>query len=169
MPNITILNGEETGKSYEWTSDRIRIGRNAANDFVIANASVSGEHCLIERCDGGWRVKDLDSTNGTRLNDRRITLADLHRNDLVSFGDISVSFRGDDVPEAEPSATVSSTDDIPRTTIVMRPTVKPKLNAAEGFGKRSEGNKKALNAIIAVSVVIILALAAVLAVKLFAA
>lgn len=166
MPNITILNGEEIGKTYSWTADPIRIGRNSANDFVIANASVSGEHCVIERCEGGWRVKDLDSTNGTRVNDQRITMATVRRNDVIAFGDIAVSIRGDDVPEAEPGA-VESVDSIPRTTIVMRPSVTP-TTPVDGFAKKSE-SKKMLNLIIGISIAAIMVLAAVLMWKLFAA
>ncbi len=155
MPNITILNGDETGKTYAWTAERIRIGRNSANDFVIANASVSGEHCLIERCEGGWRVKDLDSTNGTRLNNQRITMAALHADDVIAFGDIAVSIQGDDLPvsEAEPA---ESFDAIPRTTIVMRPN-KGAKGPVEGFGKKSE-SKKTLNLIIGAGIVAAVAL-----------
>ena len=162
MPNITILNGEEIGKTYSWTSDQIRIGRNSANDFVISNASVSGEHCIIERCEGGWRVKDLDSTNGTRVNDQRITMATVRRNDVVTLGDIALSIRGDDVPEAEPGQ-VESVDSIPRTTIVMRPTVTP-AKPAEGFGKKSE-SKKTLNVLIGAIIALILVLVVLLALK----
>lgn len=164
MPNITILNGEEIGKTYAWTADQIRIGRNSANDFVIANASVSGEHCVIERCEGGWRVKDLDSTNGTRVNDQRITMATVRRNDVITFGDIAVSIRGDDVPESEPGA-VESVDSIPRTTIVMRPSVTPTA-PVDGFAKKSE-SKKALNLILGIIIAAIVVSAAVVFWKMF--
>ena len=135
MPNITILNGEEIGKTYSWTADQIRIGRNSANDF---------------------------STNGTRVNDQRITMATLRRNDVVTLGDIAISIRGDDVPEAEPGQ-VESVDSIPRTTIVMRPTVTP-TKPAEGFSKKSE-SKKMLNLLIGAIIVIILVAFVVLLMK----
>lgn len=163
MPNITILNGDEIGKTYSWTADQIRIGRNSANDFVVSNASVSGEHCIIERCDGGWRVKDLDSTNGTRVNEVRITMATVHRNDVISLGDIALSIRGDDIAETDPGIT-ENVDSIPRTTIVMRPTTIPS-RPVEGFAKKSE-SKKTLNVIIGISIVVIIALAAILVLKL---
>lgn len=163
MPTITILNGEETGRTYEWSGENgIRVGRNSANDFVIANASVSGEHCIIEPCDGGWRIKDNGSTNGTRLNDQRITMAMLHRNDVIAFGDIVASIRGEDVPEAE--SNVESFDSIPRTTIVMRPT-DTSARPVDGFTKKSE-SKKLFNLIITVSVIAIIALVVLLFLKL---
>lgn len=159
MPNITVLNGEEIGKTYSWTADQIRIGRNQANDFVIVNASVSGEHCIIEKCEDGWRVKDLDSTNGTKLNDQRISMAMLHRDDVVTLGDIALSLRGDDLPEADPGY-VEAAESIPRTTIVMRPTAAAAA-PVEGFAKKSE-SKKALNVILTIVIIAILGVAAVL-------
>jgi pSer/pThr/pTyr-binding forkhead associated (FHA) protein len=164
MPNLTILNGDEQGKTYEWTSDGIRIGRNSANDFVIANASVSGEHCIIERSEGGWRVKDLDSTNGSSINNQRITMSTIYRNDVLKLGDITLSFRGDDVPEADPS-TVENVDSIPRTTIVMRPTVK-NAKPVDGFAKKSE-TKKMLNILIILAIIAIVVLLGVLIAKMF--
>ena len=130
MPNLTILNGDEISKTYEWTADTIRIGRHGANDFVINNASVSGEHCIIERCENGWRVKDLDSTNGTRVNDQRVTMATLHRNDVLSLGDISLSVRGDDVPEADPghSEAADSIRARPSSCVPRRPSAVPRAS-----------------------------------------
>ncbi len=165
MPTITILNGEEVGKKYEWTADRIRIGRNSANDFVIADHSVSGQHCLIERSEGGWRIKDLDSTNGTRINASRVTMAMLHREDVISFGDVEGTINGDDVPSREPS-TNEPFESIPRTTIVMRPKDKTATTPAAGFTKKSE-SKKALNAIIGTVITVIVIVAAVLLLKIF--
>ena len=108
-------------------------------------------------------MKDLDSTNGTRVNDQRISMTTVRRNDVITLGDIALSIRGDDVPEAEPGK-VESVDSIPRTTIVMRPAVTP-TKPVEGFGRKSE-SKKALNLIIIASIVAIVVLAVVLLLKL---
>lgn len=165
MPNLIILSGETAGQVYEWQDGAIRIGRNAANDFVIANASVSSEHCVIEPSEnGGWRVKDLDSTNGTRVNDARVSMATLHRNDVIAFGDISVAIRGDDVPASDDEF-AESADSIPRTTIVMRPTGTA-ARPTEGFSKKSE-SKRLLNAIIGLSIVIVIALVILIFLKVY--
>ncbi|MDO5765637.1 MAG: FHA domain-containing protein [Elusimicrobiales bacterium] len=158
MPNLTILTGEEQGKTYAWQENAIRIGRNAANDFVVSNASVSSEHCVIEPYGvGGWRIKDLDSTNGTRVNNTRVTMATLHRNDVISLGDVAVSILGDDLEESEADA-MESADSIPRTTIVMRQPVDRKgAQNVEGFSKKSE-SKRLLNIIIGAAILIVVAL-----------
>lgn len=158
MPKVIIVDGEEIGKEYTWSADMIRIGRNHANDFVISNASVSGEHCVIEKFEGGWRIRDLDSTNGTKQNNQPIQMAVLYRGDVISLGDISLSLSGDDVPLGDPNQ-VEAADSIPRTTIIMRPT---KVSGpTEGFTKRSEP-KKALNIILIIVIAAILAVALIL-------
>jgi pSer/pThr/pTyr-binding forkhead associated (FHA) protein len=49
------------------------IGRSAQQSLVLADPSVSGEHAQLELRDGRWWLEDLDSTNGTWVNGRRLT------------------------------------------------------------------------------------------------
>lgn len=50
---------------------RATLGRDPANDHVIAGGSVSGKHCELELIDGYWWVRDLGSRNGTAVNNVR--------------------------------------------------------------------------------------------------
>ncbi len=164
MPILEIVEGEEIGRKYEWSAGTgIRIGRNNANDFVIPNSSVSGEHCIIEPCEGGWRIKDNGSTNGTRVNhSQRITMAMVYRNDVIAFGDITAIIRGDDVPAAEPAA--APVDSLPRTTIIIKPK-SGTSTAVDGFTKKSEG-KKFFNVVLIISGIAIVIAAILLVMKL---
>ncbi len=44
------------------------VGRNQACDLTISHTSISRQHCLLQLTDRGLHVKDLDTTNGTRVN-----------------------------------------------------------------------------------------------------
>jgi Domain of unknown function (DUF1707)/FHA domain len=69
------------------TRMRFTIGRELACDVSIGDLTVSRWHADLSRGPAGWRLADLGSTNGTRLNGWRITgPVHVHPGDLVSFG-----------------------------------------------------------------------------------
>jgi pSer/pThr/pTyr-binding forkhead associated (FHA) protein len=77
------------------------IGRKPDNDIVIDNMAVSGHHAKITLQDGNYVVEDLQSTNGTFLNDKKILNSALKNNDTITIGQHSLVFMA---PPAEPKA-----------------------------------------------------------------
>jgi len=57
---------------YTLMKDEISIGRGENNDVVIPHASVSRQHARLMRRDGGFELMDLNSTNGSYVDDRQI-------------------------------------------------------------------------------------------------
>ncbi len=70
------------GDIFELTTAEVVVGRAPTVDFVIPIASVSGRHALFTREKGQYAVEDLNSTNGTFLNGRRLT-----KRELLKSGD----------------------------------------------------------------------------------
>jgi general secretion pathway protein E len=64
----------------------VTIGRHPENAVVITDPVASRRHCLVERTDKGWRVRDLNSSNGTRLNGLVVEQSRLLPGDIVSIG-----------------------------------------------------------------------------------
>lgn len=62
----------ERDREIPLTGRRIVIGRRAERDLVITHPTVSGCHAEIVRLDDSLFITDLNSTNGTRVNERRI-------------------------------------------------------------------------------------------------
>ena len=60
----------------------------AVDPLVLADAEVSRHHARLEPHSGGWRVVDLDSTNGTWVNGARIRQAAIGAGDDVAFGGV---------------------------------------------------------------------------------
>jgi hypothetical protein len=60
-----------------------RIGRAEQNTIVLEDAFVSAEHALLTRRENQWWLEDLDSRNGTLLNDLAVT-----ESTIVSTGDV---------------------------------------------------------------------------------
>lgn len=62
------------------------IGRSLKADATIDHLCVSRFHCILEDVGGKIVVRDLGSTNGTRLNDEAITTAPLRTGDHLAIG-----------------------------------------------------------------------------------
>ncbi len=63
----------------------VRVGRAGANDIAIGLPFVSGKHLLFFIEGGSIRVEDQQSSNGTYLNGKRITSAELHSGDVINI------------------------------------------------------------------------------------
>src|SRR5215831_3659101 len=55
-------------------ADRYTLGRAATNRIVLKDELCSREHAEVFHADGRWRVRDLNSLNGTRVNGDRLTV-----------------------------------------------------------------------------------------------
>ena len=64
------------------------MGRNATNDVRLHEASVSSFHCELEVTTDHLWLRDLQSTNGTRLNDRPIEAAEVRAGDVITVGQL---------------------------------------------------------------------------------
>ena len=73
-------------KTLETDKAMITIGRNKNSDIYINNLGVSKKHARIVRRNGVYIIEDLNSTNGTLLNNERIAKAKLTGNDVVTLG-----------------------------------------------------------------------------------
>lgn len=81
----------------QFNHSKITVGRNAACDCVIDDDTVSAYHAQINFRRNQWWVEDLGSTNGSFINDQRLTSAIvLTSDDQVRFGQISFQLEIDD-------------------------------------------------------------------------
>jgi len=86
--------GIPRGRTFPITSVLVHLGRGAHNDIVLAEESVSDAHAKLQRRDGVWYVTDLDSTNGTYVNGRRLTVEDRLTPDAdLRIGGVKLAFR----------------------------------------------------------------------------
>ncbi len=69
---LTVVEGSMKGTSVPLKESGILLGRNPECTLVIDDEFASGRHARIFATDAGWHVEDLDSTNGTFLDGRRL-------------------------------------------------------------------------------------------------
>ena len=89
-------------KTIETDKGEITIGRNPGNDIHIDNLGVSKQHAKIFKQDGNYVIEDLNSTNGTFINNKRIAKAILSDNDEVHIGKHSLKISVQSQSKASP-------------------------------------------------------------------
>lgn len=137
MAFLKIVSGTRAGEQIFLDQPVLRIGRRDGNDLIISDPSVSGSHCEIEKNASGYVLRDLGSTNGTRVNGETVSVCGLFRNDVIHIGDVSVIIDGDDISQTRGG----DTQKISRTSIVI-PAHTPTIKApADIFTKKSNSNK----------------------------
>lgn len=96
----------------------LTIGRKMDNDIIIDNMAVSAHHARLTQQGPSYMIEDLQSTNGTLINSKRIVSAALKHGDQIVIGQHTLVFVQ---PEAEAPAAPQGDPD---ATVVM-PTRKP--------------------------------------------
>ena len=88
MPKLFLKFNEAVLKEIAMEGPQLTIGRKPDNDVVIDNPAVSGHHARIYDREGAVYVEDMNSTNGTYVNGRRVSTQELLRaDDRIRIGD----------------------------------------------------------------------------------
>ncbi|NWK55277.1 FHA domain-containing protein [Verrucomicrobiaceae bacterium N1E253] len=95
MPRVTISEPGKTPQPYRFKLERttINIGRGSDNDIIIECGSCSTHHCMMNRVEGGYILKDNESTNGIKQDDTLMDVIDLFDGMEVLVGDVPLKFR----------------------------------------------------------------------------
>lgn len=94
MPRVTITVPGKNAQPYRFQLDRqvVTLGRGSENDIAIDCGSVSVKHAEMHRVEGGYELRDLGSTNGTKLDGDRRELIRLRSGLSVKLGDVAFDF-----------------------------------------------------------------------------
>ena len=91
---LEILNGGFEGMTYDLTGEEIVIGRNPTTDITLLDEGISREHAVIyyDADAPGYVIEDLQSTNGTRVNGKRVRSSPLSEGDEIQIGQTMFRF-----------------------------------------------------------------------------
>ncbi|MBM3890591.1 MAG: FHA domain-containing protein [Verrucomicrobia bacterium] len=96
MPKLVALSQEMAGRESSFDAPTVTVGRAPDNTICIEDGSVSSHHAELVREGeaGDYLLRDLHSTNGTRVNGQSITEQKLSGGDTVRFGRVDYRYEG---------------------------------------------------------------------------
>lgn len=95
MPKILLKFNAAVIKEIPLDKPTLTVGRKPDNDIVIDNPAISSHHCKIVLKGDTYYVEDLESTNGTFVNEKRIVKSGLHDQDVVGVAKHALVFIDD--------------------------------------------------------------------------
>ena len=115
-PRLIVVSGTFKGTVFGLTEGEVSVGREAANSVCLNDPSVSRRHCLLRRSGNKteiacaeteaeqtpgptdpWTITDLESFNGTFVNDVPIKEQVLAHGDQITIGDVILLFVVQDI------------------------------------------------------------------------
>jgi hypothetical protein len=90
---LELMDSGEVSPAFDLGSRTVQIGRISENDIVLPDPNVSRVHARVELRDGSYSITDLESTNGTWVNEKRVDSARLRENDVIRLGSTRFIFR----------------------------------------------------------------------------
>jgi DNA-binding NtrC family response regulator len=89
---VTMLSGSRKGATFALTQT-LRIGKAPDNDIVLTDDTVSRHHCELVRVADGILIRDLGSTNGTRVGGARVQEGTFPPGTILKVGEVEIGLR----------------------------------------------------------------------------
>jgi pSer/pThr/pTyr-binding forkhead associated (FHA) protein len=90
--SLVFASGPLAGSEVTLETPRVTLGRGQGVEVVIDDPSISHQHAALELGSGGYRIRDLGSTNGVVVNGARMALAELKHGDRITLGQIELRY-----------------------------------------------------------------------------
>ena len=140
MPKIHILSGVLEGKVYDLTEERITVGRAMDNLIRLEDGTVSHHHAMFVADGAEYKVRDLNSTNGSRVNGMRIVESRLTHGDQVRIGSVEMRYESDAKRASQPLPPMQTGVDIKDVGTHVTPP--PTFTSASPFGRKKKTDSK---------------------------
>jgi pSer/pThr/pTyr-binding forkhead associated (FHA) protein len=136
MPKLKILSGVLEGKVIDLIEERISMGRAVDNTVRLEDGTVSHHHAIVLVEGPEYKLRDLNSTNGTRVNGLRIVESKLHDGDAVRLGSVEMRFESDEKAASQPLPPMRTGIDL--SEVGQGNTPPPTFSASSPFGRKKK-------------------------------
>ncbi len=91
---LVVCSGLDEGTEHRLSRPETLLGRSPSNDWTLLDEGVSREHALVlyEVEDDTFTIEDLQSTNGTKVNGKKIRSSELADGDEIQIGHVRFRF-----------------------------------------------------------------------------
>lgn len=119
---LIAIAGPQQGTTLELMEQEMSIGREPSNWLYIADSAVSRRHCVIRKEADQYKILDLESHNGTFVNDVPVQERILQEGDRIGIGDSLLLFIQQDSETASGQGTAQPDEEllIAKSTIELR-------------------------------------------------
>lgn len=154
MPKLVVTSEEMKDRTFELTEDKITIGRLMDNQIRLENSSVSSHHAELTRKGEDYLIRDLNSTNGTRVNGQRIVETRLYHGDSVTLGHLLLQYfsTSPGAPQPLPTAQKKTVD---LSTSIFGPGGTTRPTAYGSASPFAKGNRSKSKAILQTAVIVL--------------
>ena len=92
FPTVIVQSGSSAGNRVQVSANGITIGR-TAGDLILPDDTISRSHAKISLVQGRYFIEDLGSTNGTYVNNQKVSQSPLNSGDVIRLGSIELLFQ----------------------------------------------------------------------------
>jgi pSer/pThr/pTyr-binding forkhead associated (FHA) protein len=121
---LVVKTGPAPGKTFALSKNELTIGRDANNEITINDAEISRHHSKLVLTGDGYAIEDMGSTNGTYIDEKRISAQTMLKvGNVVRLGDnvqLIYEYAG-----LDPDATIASSGKASATPMPAAPTPAP--------------------------------------------
>jgi len=142
MPKLHILSGILEGKVIDIVEERVTIGRALDNMIRLEDGTVSHHHAMLITEGNEFKLRDLNSTNGTRVNGMRTVETKLLNGDQVRFGSVELRFESDAKKTTQPLPPMQTGINLAQVGTGSKPP--PTFGPASPFGRKKSNRHSPL-------------------------
>ncbi len=131
MAKLIVISGEMKDRVFEFTDEKISVGRLPENKIQLDDHAVSSYHAEFTLKGEDYVLRDLNSTNGTRVNGQRIVETRLSHGDMIHFGHFQLQYLSSQKNAPQPLPLVK------KKTVDLTASVLGKIKTPAAFGSSS--------------------------------
>jgi serine phosphatase RsbU (regulator of sigma subunit) len=119
MALLIVEHGPYAGTAFPLEAPEVTLGRSPTNHIVLDLPTISRQHARVRREADTYILEDLQSTNGTFLNDTPVTQSPLHEGDHIRLGPATLRFTESARPAPEPPVALVASEGHTDTAAVL--------------------------------------------------